>query len=478
MSVPPRTIPIKPVAANAAEGAEVVSLYAAQKKIYPRSVHGRFNNWRIAAVVLTQLVFLGLPWLHWDGRQAVNFDLVERKFYLFGLIFWPQDFIYLAALLILCAFGLFWWTTIAGRLWCGYSCPQTVYTEIMLWIEQWTEGKHSQRSKLDQQGWSLRKLRIKLSKHGLMLAFSLLTGFTLVGYFTPIQQLLEALPRFDYGPWELFWIFFYAACTYLLAGVMREQVCQYMCPYARFQSVMFDADTLVISFDVARGEPRGGRKKGSDPQQQQLGSCINCGICVQVCPAGIDIRDGLQHECIGCAACIDACDEVMDKMAYPRGLIRYTTENALNGLYPESAILSRLRRPRVVLYSLLLLLVSGAAITSFSLRKPFKVDVMRDRASLVQETGEGLLENSYQLNVINTTSQDQQFSISVSGLSGIAIAKPTLLSIRAADSKSLGVRVVVDPQAAGPGSHPIVFRVQTRTQPALVVEEKSSFIGE
>jgi len=325
---------------------------------------------------------------------------------------------------------------------------------------------------------SLRKARLKLTKHGLMIVFCLWTGFSLVGYFTPIRDLVKAMPTFDYGPWESFWIFFYAGFTYLLAGFMREQVCKYMCPYARFQSVMFDADTLVISYDAARGEPRGARKKGSDLQQQQLGSCINCGICVQVCPAGIDIRDGLQHECIGCAACIDACDEVMDKMAYPRGLIRYTTENALNGLYPESAILSRLRRPRVVLYSLLLLLVSGAAITSFSLRKPFKVDVMRDRASLVQETGEGLLENSYQLNVINTTSQDQQFSISVSGLSGIAIAKPTLLSIRAADSKSLGVRVVVDPQAAGPGSHPIVFRVQTRTQPALVVEEKSSFIGE
>lgn len=473
-----RKIPIEVAPAKPAAEQEVVSLYAAQKKIYPRSVHGRFNNWRVVFVVLTQLVFLGLPWLRWDGRQAVNFDLVERKFYLLGLIIWPQDFIYLAALLIISAFGLFLWTTIAGRLWCGYSCPQTVYTEIMLWIEQWSEGSHIQRSKLDKQGWSVRKLRIKLLKHSLMLAFSLLTGFTLVGYFTPIHDLLAALPRFDYGPWELFWIFFYAACTYLLAGVMREQVCQYMCPYARFQSVMFDADTLVISYDAARGEPRGARKKGSNPQEQGLGSCINCNICVQVCPAGIDIRNGLQHECIGCAACIDACDEVMDKMAYPRGLIRYTTESALEGLYPDSAILSRLRRPRVVLYALLLLVATSAAGISFALRKPFKVDVIRDRASLVQETSDGRLENSYMLNIINTTSQDQVFSVSVSGLPEMAISSPQRLSIKSADSKSLAVRVVVDPQYADRGSHPILFRVQSVGNPALVVEEKSSFIGE
>ena len=470
MPKPSRVIPIQPET-------EQVSLYAASKKIYPRSINGRFNKARILFVVLTQLVYFGLPWLSWKGHQGLHFDLIEKKFHLFGLTVWPQDFIYLAALLIISAFGLFLWTTIAGRLWCGYSCPQTVYTEIMLWIEQWTEGNHKQRSQLDQQPWSASKLRKKLSKHLLMLVFSLANGFTLVGYFTPIRDLAAALPSFSYGPWELFWILFYAAATYLFAGMMREQVCQYMCPYARFQSVMFDADTLIISYDSQRGEPRGARKKAS--AEQVHGDCNDCRICVQVCPAGIDIRDGLQHECIGCAACIDACDEVMDKLSAPRGLIRYTTENALEGRYPESAMLSRLKRPRVLLYSLLLLLAAGSATTSFLLRKPFKVDVMRDRASLVRETDDGRLENSYLLNVINTTDQDQVFEISVSGLPDIHISAPQpILHIRSAEQQELGVRVNVDPQYADKSSHEIHFRIQSRTTPGLQVEEKSSFIGE
>ncbi len=455
---------------------ETVSLYAAQKKIYPRSAKGVFANWRILFVIATQLVYFGLPWLQWNGRQAVLFDLVNRKFYLFGLTIMPQDFVYLAALLMCSAFGLFTWTTIAGRLWCGYSCPQTVYTEIMLWIEEKIEGDRNKRIKLDKEPWSLRKLRIKGTSHGIMILFSLWTGFTLVGYFTPMHDLLQAMPTFNYGTWETFWMFFYAGFTYLLAAHMREQVCMYMCPYARFQSAMFDEDTLIISYDEKRGEPRGARKKGQE--QANLGDCINCGICVQVCPTGIDIRNGLQYECIGCAACIDACDEVMVKIGSPKGLIRYTTEAALEGKYPESAIASRLKRPRVIMYMLVLSVIFIAAIASLTMRKPFKVDIIRDRASLVRETNDGLLENTYSIRIMNVSEQVQTFRIKVEGLEGIKlVSERPEIRVEGMSNELVSVRAQVAPEIATKGSHEIHFTVESLTNQASV-EEKSSFIGE
>lgn len=467
--IPVRVEPAKPEM-------QTVSLYEAQKKIHPRSVSGLFNNWRILFVVATQLVYFGLPWLQWNGRQAVLFDLVNRKFYLFGLTIWPQDFVYLAALLMCCAFGLFAWTTIAGRLWCGYSCPQTVYTEIMIWIEQLVEGDRNKRLKLDKEPMGLRKLRLRATSQGLMIAFSLLTGFTLVGYFTPMLDLVAALPSFDYGSWEIFWMFFYAGFTYLLAGHMREQVCKYMCPYARFQSAMFDEDTLIISYDEKRGEPRGARKKGQD--NANLGDCINCGICVQVCPVGIDIRNGLQYECIGCAACIDACDEVMVKVGSPKGLIRYTTEAALEGKYPESEFWSRLKRPRVVLYLLLLLIIFGAAVTSLVMRKPFKVDILKDRASLVRETDDGWLENNYSVRIINVSETEQHFRITVEGLPDLKLVVDRKdIVVKATENEQIDVRVQADPQYATKGSHKIYFRVESLPD-GTAIEEKSSFIGE
>src|SRR5574343_969836 len=299
------------------ETPKTVSFYEKRKVIYARPTSGLFANWRIALVLFTQALFYGGVWLQWNDRQALLFHLVERKFYLFGLIFWPQDVIYLAVLLIISAYGLFLGTAIAGRLFCGYACPQTVYTEIFMWIENWLEGDRNARIKRDNGPWTATKLRIKLIKHALWLLLGLWTGFTLVGYFTPMSELLESAKSFDFGPWETFWIFFYGGFTYLMAGFMREQVCKYMCPYARFQSVMFDPDTMIITYDPERGENRGPRKKGVDAKAAGLGDCVDCNQCVQVCPTGIDIRDGLQYECIGCAACIDVCDQVMDKVGLP-----------------------------------------------------------------------------------------------------------------------------------------------------------------
>ena len=377
---PPRVLPITPISAAPQEPVEQ-SLYEVRKKIYPRAVTGLFARWRWSVVGATQLVFYGLAWLEWNGRQAVLFDLAARKFYIFGLVLWPQDFIYLTVLLVISAFSLFLFTAIAGRLWCGYACPQTVYTEIFLWIERRIEGERNARMKLDQAPVDARKLALKTAKHGTWIALSLWTGFTFVGYFTPIRDLAFALPRMALGPWETFWVFFYGFATYGNAGWMREQVCKYMCPYARFQSAMFDQDTLVIEYDPMRGEPRGSRGRKADPRAQGLGDCVDCNICVQVCPTGIDIRNGLQYECIGCAACIDACDQVMDKMSYPRGLIRYSTQNATRNRWDRRRILARVTRPRVLVYCSILGAIVVAAAASLWMRVPLKVDVIRDRAS-------------------------------------------------------------------------------------------------
>ena len=304
-------------------------LYEARRKIYASSVQGFFANWRWIMVWLTQIVFYGLPWLRWDGRQAVLLDVAQRKFYFFGLILWPQDVMFLALLLIIAAYGLFLFTAIAGRLFCGYACPQTVYTEIFMWIESKVEGDRLARIRLDSHPMNLRKFARKAIKHGLWVALALWTGFTFVGYFTAIHSLVRELAAWSLGGWEAFWILFYALATYGNAGFMREQVCKYMCPYARLQSAMFDRDTLIVSYDPARGEPRGKRKTDVPAREQGKGDCVDCSICVQVCPTGIDIREGLQYECIGCGACADACNQVMDKLNTPRGLIRYSSENAI-----------------------------------------------------------------------------------------------------------------------------------------------------
>lgn len=272
----------------------VISLYASQDKIYPRSTFGFFTQWRWVMIWITQIVFYGIPWLEWGHRQALLFDLGTRRFYIFKLVLYPQDLIYLTAILIISALSLFLFTAIAGRLWCGYTCPQTVYTEIFMWIEHKIEGERGARIKLDSAGISANKLAKKSAKHLIWITFALWTGFSFVGYFTPIRELAHSVMSMSLGPWETFWVCFYGFATYGNAGFMREQVCKYMCPYARFQSAMFDNDTLIVTYDEARGEPRGARSRKDDIKAKELGSCIDCSLCVQVCPTGIDIRKGLQ----------------------------------------------------------------------------------------------------------------------------------------------------------------------------------------
>ena len=448
-----------------------VSLYEVRRAIYPRAVHGWFAAWRWTLVWATQIVFYGGAWLEWNGRQALLFDIANRKFYILGLVFWPQDIIYLTALLIISALSLFVFTAVAGRLWCGYACPQTVYTEIFLWIERKIEGDRNARIKLDKEETNPRKILLKAAKHAAWIALSLWTGFTFVGYFTPIRFLFSEIRSFALGPWETFWVLFYGFATYGNAGWMREQVCKYMCPYARFQSAMFDRDTLVITYDRERGEPRG--KKSSSLEK---GDCVDCGICVQACPTGIDIRNGLQYECIGCAACIDGCDQVMDKVGRPRGLIRYSTTHALERKLSSKDIFRRVLRPRVLVYSAILGAITLGVAASLWLRVPLKVDVIRDRAAIAREVEGGLIENVYRLQIMNTTERARAFEISVSGLPTIHVAGEGTAGIGAAQSRMVPVRVRISLNRAVPGTHPIEFHITAIGADDIAVREKSVFI--
>ncbi len=450
-----------------------VSFYEKHKKIYIREVKGWWNTWRWVLVWFTQILFYGAPWLDWNGRQAVLLHLVERKFYLFGLVLWPQDVFYLALLLIISAYALFLFTAVAGRLFCGYACPQTVYSEIFMWVENKIEGDRSARMKLDKGPLTARKFGLKAAKHAVWLLISIWTGFTLVAYFTPVSELLAALP-FELSGWELFWIFFYGGFCYMQAGFLREQVCKYMCPYARFQGVMFDPDTLVITYDPERGEPRGARKKGVDANA--LGDCVDCGLCVAVCPVGIDIRKGIQYECIGCGACIDACDPVMDKVGKPRGLIRYTTENALEKHFSAKEVVSHIMRPRIVLYTAILVAIIAGSVWSLATRVPLKVDVIRDRSILAREADDGRIENVYNLKIMNTTEEPKRYALSVEGMDGIEIVGERIVEVASAENHETTVVVRVPPDSGKAGANTIYFDIKAQNHDGIAVHEKATFL--
>ncbi|MGL6109173.1 MAG: cytochrome c oxidase accessory protein CcoG [Rubrivivax sp.] len=458
-------------------------MYVKQQKIYARAVSGWFAGWRWAMVWATQLVFYGLPWLQWNDRQAMLFDLGARRFYIFGMVLYPQDFIFLTALLIISAYSLFLFTAVFGRVWCGFACPQTVYTEIFMWVERKIQGDRVARMRRDAGAWSVDKGWRAVAKQAAWIAIALWTGFTFVGYFTPIRTLAGLVAQFALGPWELFWVLFYSLATYGNAGFMREQVCKYMCPYARFQSAMFDKDTLIVSYDAERGEPRGSRSRKADPKKLGKGACIDCNLCVQVCPTGIDIRKGLQYECIGCTACIDVCNGVMDKMNYPRGLIRYDTQNGMAMHLSRTDLLKRVLRPRVLVYAAILLLLVSVLATSIVLRSPFRVDVVRDRASLARLVDDGQIENVYRLQVMNATEQPHRYRVAVKGMPGILLDGPDTVEVAPAEARWMTVSVRISPNTAadsGPGAHGIEFDIQrlprTPDEPVIRAVEKSTFV--
>ncbi len=445
-------------------------LYAAREKIYTRAFSGVFRNLRRVGGAVLFVLFFGTVWLNWNGRQAVWWDLPDRKFHIFGATFWPQDFMLLSWLLIICAFGLFFITVFAGRVWCGYTCPQSVFTWVFMWAEKVTEGDRNQRMKLDKAPMSANKFFRKLAKHAIWLGVGILVAITFVGYFTPIRQLVPDLLTFNVNGWAAFWIGFFTLATYGSAGYLREQVCIYMCPYARFQSVMFDKDTLIVSYDPRRGEKRGPRKKDADYKAMGLGDCIDCTMCVQVCPTGIDIRDGLQIECIGCAACIDACDAIMDKMNYPRGLISYTTEHNLSGQK------THLLRPRLIGYAVALLAMMSLFTYAVYDRPLVKLDVLKDRV-LYRENELGNIENVYTLKVMNKAQREQTFVIEASGLDGLVYEGRSEVRAEAGELVTIPVELSIAPEKLPSSTNEIVFHIRSADDESINDDADSRFIG-
>ena len=438
--------------------------------IHTRSFTGVFRTLRVCGAGVLFLAFFGTVWLNWGGRQAVLWDLAESKFHIFGATFWPQDFILLSALLIICAFGLFAITVFAGRVWCGYTCPQSSFTWLFMWCEKVTEGERNQRIKLQAAPWSLDKLARRSAKHTMWLGISVLTGLTFVGYFTPIRPLAAELLTWQMGGVSLFWVLFFTGATYLNAGWLREAVCMHMCPYARFQSVMFDKDTLTISYDVARGEHRGPRKREVNPADVGLGDCIDCQLCVQVCPTGIDIRDGLQMECIGCAACIDACDSIMDKMGYARGLVSYTSEHQLHGGK------THLLRPRLIGYSAVLLLMIAALVVALVERPMVSLDVTKDRG-MFRENAEGLIENIYSLKVINKTQQHQDYRLELVDADGFQLQGKTEISLAPGEISDVPVSVALLADKPASSSQTLRFKVTDVDEPGIYSAADSRFVA-
>lgn len=447
-----------------------IDLYQRRERIYTRRIEGFFQRIRLYTGWPLLVAYFALPWFSWDGRQAVLFDLPARKFHILGLTFWPQDFPLLAFLLIIAAFALFSATVLAGRVWCGYTCPQTVWTSIFMWLEQVTEGSRNQRIKLDQAPWSVNKAIRKLAKHGAWLVVAGATGLTFVAYFYPIKTLCYEFLTFNSGIWQVSWTIFFTCATYINAGWLREQVCTYMCPYARFQSVMFDQDTLVVSYDPYRGEPRGSRKRDVDHRALGLGDCIDCELCVQVCPTGIDIRKGLQYECIGCALCIDACNSVMDKMAYPRGLIRYTSEHALEGGS------TRWLRPRVIGYVLALCLMVVTFSYTVLSRIPLELTIIRDRNQLYVTTADGAIDNIYTLHLVNMDPAAHEFDISVRGINGVQLIGNTRHTVDGGENLAINLRVRARPEQLQQPGQALVFEASATDLPSLRASAETRFL--
>ncbi len=469
-------IPLKTIDPKAPKNAKIESstelnLYEKQEKIYTREIQGFFQKIRVFTGWPLLLGYFLLPWFSWQGQQLVLFDLPARKFHIFNYTFWPQDFFLLGWMLIIAAFALFFFTNWLGRVWCGYTCPQTVWTSIFMWMEQFAEGSRNQRMKLDKRPWDLDKFLKKGFKHSLWMGFALATGFTFIGYFSPLTQLIPDFFTLKAHPAAVFWVLFFTAGTYINAGWMREQVCKYMCPYARFQSAMFDQDTLIVSYDTKRGESRGSRKKKADPASLGLGDCVDCSVCVQVCPTGIDIRDGLQYECITCAHCIDACDEVMDKMNYPRGLIRYTTQHELEGGK------SHFLRPRLVGYGIALVLMILAFSYEIVNRIPLELDIIRDRNQLFGYSSAGAITNTYSLKIMNMDQQPHQYSIEIIGHEALNYIGKQQVSLASGEYLTLPIQLEIDPAALNRSNITIHFQIESIDDPSIHTIEESRFLG-
>ncbi|MFT4713536.1 MAG: cytochrome c oxidase accessory protein FixG [Candidatus Azotimanducaceae bacterium] len=451
------------------------NLYEKREKIYTRRIEGFFQKIRLFTGWPLLLGYFLVPWLSVNGHQAILFDLPERKFHIFWLTFWPQDFGLLAWALMIAAFSLFFVTNLLGRVWCGYSCPQTVWTAIFIWAEQFAEGDRNQRIKLEKAPWTLIKVYKRFLKHCMWVGFALLTGATFVAYFYGIYDLLADAFQLELPLVTVFWCSFFTIATYINAGWLREQVCLHMCPYARFQSSMFDNDTLIVSYDPARGEERGPRKRQDNPSEIGLGDCIDCQMCVQVCPTGIDIRDGLQYECINCALCVDACNSIMDKMGYDRGLVAYTTEHQLDGG------VWTWKRPRLIGYGFAVITMLSLFSYNLITRTPLELDVLRNRGQLFQEIDNGRIQNTYTIKILNMDLYDHTYKLSVEGLPSAIFSPNANIFVEGGKIGEISTNLIVDPDLLRGTNTKIKFFIETvfenQKQSILRASSDSSYLG-
>lgn len=398
------------------------SLFAKQEKVYPKRVWGKYRKLKWIVMIATLGLYYIAPFLRWDRGpnapdQAILIDLPARRAYWLNIEIWPQEVYILTGILILAAIALFFVTSLLGRIWCGYLCPQTVWTDLFVWVERIIQGDRNARRKLHNAPWSLNKIyKISLT-HFLWLVIAFVTGGSFVLYFTDAPTLIHNLITLNLSDISAPVMGFTAGITistYIMAGFAREQVCTYMCPYARFQSAMFDKDTLIIGYDEERGEPRGKKKK--DESWDNRGDCIDCTACVQVCPTGIDIRNGLQMECIACGLCIDACNDIMDKIDRPRGLIRYDTTNHMEAEVKGGEEKFKFLRARTYYYSTIMAIVGCIILYTLINRAPIELHVLHDRNPLFVLLSSGEIRNGYTFKILNKTHDHKTYSLSIEGL--------------------------------------------------------------
>ncbi|MDC8829961.1 cytochrome c oxidase accessory protein CcoG [Alteromonas gilva] len=471
-------IPVKnvsPVKVHKPKKVDESKRYNSRSRIYVRAVKGPLESFRRFFGFFFIALFAAVPWIQYDGHQAVLLNIVDQRFTIFSLTLWPQDLTLLAYIFIVSAFALFFVTTFAGRVWCGFMCPQTTWTYIYTWFEEKCEGNRNKRIKLDERPMDVDKFLRKTAKHSAWIAVALLTSLTFVGYFTPVGSLFINFFTFDVGFWAGFSVIFFTVCTYANAGWMREIMCTHICPYARFQSAMFDKDTFTVSYDPNRGEQRGPRSRKLDHGEladKGLGDCIDCNLCVQVCPTGIDIRNGLQYECINCGACVDACNGVMEKMNYPKGLISFTSEHELAGGT------TRILRPKLIGYFVVLLVMTGLLLADIVTRVPLEVDIIRDRNSLYRENNNGDIENVYTLKVLNKSQSTHTYTIKVEGFPEYEYIGEQVVTVAGGELYSLPISVATDPQNLSERVTEIYFHVSTTEADGSIVEvsEPSKFL--
>ncbi len=447
--------------------AEAVHFFADRVRVYPKAVHGPVRRVKWAVLIFCLTVYYVLPWIRWDRGpgepdQAVLLDVAARRFFFFDLEIWPQEIYYLTGLLIVAAVALFLVTSIAGRLWCGYACPQTVWTDLFMWVERLIEGDRGARLRRDAGPLTFDKIWRKVAKHSAWLVVAAATGGVWIMYYVDAPTLAVEFVRGEASTAEYTFAGLFTATTYLLAGWAREQVCTYMCPWPRFQSAMFDDQTITVTYQAWRGEQRGPHKAGQDWTGR--GDCIDCGQCIAACPTGIDIRDGVQLECIGCGLCVDACNEIMHRVDRPKGLI--TWDSLANQTARAQGLVPRLRliRPRSLIYLGLLGVVGVAMIGAFAARADFSISVQRDRAPLFVRLSDGSLRNGYTIKIVNKTRVAHDFALGSEGLDGATIQVAETGDAPAADAvlpvkpDSVGTfRVLVHAGEQGPSSRPIIF---------------------